>query len=441
MLTLLLDTLKSFDGAEYLVRETKTRRLESYNIKKQSEMLREVETTKLGLVLYVVFDEDGKKYRGSYNTEIHPDTSSAELREKIEQGLYAARFVKNEYFELVPPSPHKAEPMGETDAVQALADLQTAFYAGDCREGGHLSYSEFFVTRNDVRIVNSAGVDVSYATYNLFAETAVHWKGRQEKEIEIYESYETSLPLASPADTSLACNMLKDRINRLFAVAEKKSVARPTPHVGDINILLTGECLVLFFDFFRIRANAQMVYQQFATYKEGAMVQGQDQSSGCDRITLTLDPKLEGSSYGSPYDEHGQPLETHTIIRDGKLLKYWGDTRFAGYLGIPPTGNIHSFRVTGGTAGGEDLRRGPHLELVSFSDFHADPVTGDFGSEIRLGFYFDGEKTVPVTGGSISGNMAAVQDTLRMSAEERQYNHYRGPATVCIRGASISGVE
>ncbi|MCL2193310.1 MAG: modulator protein, partial [Treponema sp.] len=70
-----------------------------------------------------------------------------------------------------------------------------------------------------------------------------------------------------------------------------------------------------------------------------------------------------------------------------------------------------------------------------------DPVTGDFGSEIRLGFYYDGEKTVPVTGGSISGNMPAIQDTLRMSVKERQYNYYRGPETICIRGASISGVQ
>ena len=161
----------------------------------------------------------------------------------------------------------------------------------------------------------------------------------------------------------------------------------------------------------------------------------------CDRITLTLDPAMEYSSHSCPYDEHGLPLESHTIIRDGKLLKFWGDTRFSSYLNITPTGNIANFRVTGGTATGEELRRDPYLELVSFSDFQVDSVTGNFGSEIRLGFYFDGEKTVPVTGGSISGNMAAVQDTLRMSEEERQYNHFRGPATACICGASISGVE
>jgi len=443
MLELVLEQLKSFDGLEWLVRETKTRRLESYNIKKQSEMRREVETTKINLVVYSTFSEDGKRYRGSCNTEIHPDSTPDEIRAKIESGLGTARFVKNEWFPLVEPSPAGAAATPgaktETDAVQALEDLQVAFYSGDNRDGGHLSYSEFFITRNEERVLNSRGVDVSYATYNLFAETAVHWRGLQEKEIEILESYQTSLPMAQPSDTSAACDMLKDRVARLFDVAEKKAAAQPTPQVGDINVLLTGECLAEFFDYYLSCANAEMVYRKLSTFKEGSMVQGAGDTD-CDRLTLTLEPKLEGSSYGRPYDEHGLPLDSHVIIENGKLLKYSGSTRFSSYLNIPPTGNIYSYRVTGGTATGEDLRRDPYLELVSFSDFQTDPITGDFGSEIRLGFYFDGEKTVPVTGGSISGNMAAVQDSLRMSAEERQHDRYRGPETILIRGASISGV-
>jgi len=77
---------------------------------------------------------------------------------------------------------------------------------------------------------------------------------------------------------------------------------------------------------------------------------------------------------------------------------------------------------------------------VSFSDFQVNPVTGDFISEIRLGFYFDGKKTAPVTGGSITGSITKVQDTMRMSTEQKQYNSYLGPATISITNATISGV-
>lgn len=436
MLTQLLDALKSFDGAEYLIRETKNSRRESYNIKKQSEMRRSVETTRLHLTLYRVFSEDGKKYRGSYSTEIHPGTSQGELRSKLEQAFHAAGFVKNEYFPLVEPSGNTGA-VAETrsDGQKAVAGLEEALYSQDCFDGGHLSYSEFFVNRSRERIVNSNGLDVSYASGSLFVETAVHWKGEREKEIEILESYRSSLPLTG--DTSAACKMLKDGIAQLFSVAQKKSLAGPTPKVSGINILLSGECLVRVFDYYRFHSNAQMVYQKFSTFEEGGTVQGE---GDCDRITLTLDPAMQGSGCSRPYDEHGLPLEKHVIIKDGRLQKYWGNTRFASYLKIKPTGNIENIHVTGGSFSDVALRKEPYLELVSFSDFQVNPVTGDFGSEIRLGFYFDGEKTVPVTGGSVSGNIAAVQNSFKMSVEERQYDNYRGPATVCLRGASVSGV-
>ncbi|MCL2362294.1 MAG: metallopeptidase TldD-related protein [Defluviitaleaceae bacterium] len=433
MLDILVNTLKSFDGVEYLIQETKTRRVESYNIKKQSEMSRKIETTLISLNLYVVFDEGGKKYRGSYNTDIHPGTSTDELENIIKEGVYAAGFVKNEYFPLVSPTPAQPSKSRELDTSKALAELQAAFHASDNHPTGCISYSEFFITREDVRIINSNGVDVGYTTHRAFVETAVHMPSTEVGEIEITEAYRFSLD-----DIAAAAKSLQDRVAALFTVAEKKAAAKPTPTVGDINILLSGECLSTFFSYYRRCSSAQMIYQQLSTFKEGTEVQGGENS---DRINVILDPNMPGSTQSRPYDDQGLPLESHKIIEGGKLLKYWGDTRFASYLGLTPTGNVSNVHITGGTAKETDLRKEPYLELVSFSDFQVNPVTGDFGSEIRLGYYYDGNNITPVTGGSISGNMSKVQDGLRMSAELRQYNDYKGPATVCMRGASISGVS
>ncbi|MCL2571281.1 MAG: metallopeptidase TldD-related protein [Defluviitaleaceae bacterium] len=433
MLELLLKTLKTFDNVEYLIQETKTHKVEGYNIKKQSEMSREVASTLISLTLYVTFAEEKKKYRGSYNVNIHPGTSQEELKEIISQGIYAAGFVKNAYYPLVSPTPSKPVSTKTIDTTKALADLQAVFHACDTNPVGHLSFSEFFITRSDIRRINSNGVDVTYTTYQVFVETAVHWPSPSGKEIEIYEAYRFSLD-----NVDTASDYLQNRIQELFTVAEKKAIAKPTPSVEDINILLSGECLSTFFSYYKDCANARMIYQELSTFKEGTRVQGADNS---DLLTLTLEPLMEGSAYSRPYDEHGQPLEDHIVIKDGKLLKYWGDTRFSSYLDITPTGNIHNIHITGGTATDADLRKGPYLELVSFSDFQANAITGDFGSEIRLGFYFDGNNITPVTGGSISGNMNKIQDGLKMSAQTRQYNSYLGPATVCIKGASISGVE
>jgi len=430
MLNLLLETLATFDGVEYLINETKTRRLERYNIKKQPEMQREVETTQLELELSVVF-EDGK-YRGSYNVDIHPGTSAEELKKIITDGIYAAGFVRNEYFPLVQPGNYTPPAPQTHDLLQTLETLQTAFYANDMHKQGHLSYSELFITRSEVRIINSAGVDVRYTTHRAYIETAVHWRDTPEaKEIEVGEMFRFGL------DMDNAAEWLKTRVAELFAASKNKAIATGTPSVGDIPVLLSGECLRSLFSYFCERAHVAHIYQQLSTYKVGDTVQGGDN----DRITLSIDPLLAGSPAALPYDRQGFPLQTHEIIKDGVLLKYWGDARFAHYLGVEPTGNAQNFRVTGGTASIDALKKAPHLHLVSFSDFQCDTVTGDFGSEIRLGYYFDGEKTTPVTGGSISGNMEKIASSLRMSREELTLGQFRGPEVVQITGASISGVQ
>jgi len=438
MLNILMETLKSYPNIDYLIRETATYRVESYNIRQQTEMWREVETVDISLTIYVVFEESDetgaeRKYRGSYSTVIHPSTTRDELREIIEQGRFAAGFVKNEYYPLVQPSPAQILQAGELDLSKEITCLKAALYANDTHENGNLSYSEIYATRSRVRIINSLGVDVSYTTHRAFVETAVHWRKPCGSEIEISESYRFSL------DTADGAAILRDRIMQLFNLAMQKAEATPTPNVEGINILLSGECLGTFFSYYQSRANAQMIYQNLSTFEVGGQVQGDNPDGDIDFVTLTIDPTLRGSASGSPYDADGLPLKAHTIIQRGKLCKYSGDTRFAHYLGISPTGGIGNMYVSGGTATMDDLRKQPYLELISFSDFQVNSITGDFGSEIRLGFYFDGKTVVPVTGGSISGNMAKVNNTFRMSKEERQYNNYLGPATVCFRGAVISG--
>lgn len=433
----LLAVLKTFDGVEYTVRAVETRRAERYNIKKETEMSRQVTVCHLYLTLYKVFEEDGRTYRGSYATEIHPTATEAEMREVITQGLFAAGFVKNEYYPL--PTPADATlPPAETaavsdllqrDAASVIQSLQEALHEEDVRAQGHLCYAEIFLSQNKVRIVNSNGVDVSYAEGDIYVETAVHWRGENGAETEIAEMYRFN---------DGGAEGLRNHIRQLFTEAEQRAAARPMPVLPDINILLTGKCLSEFFGYYYTQTDAQFVYRKLSTFEIGQQVQGV--TTG-DRITLTLDPFLPGSTQSRPYDNDGRALTRHTIIQDGKLLKCWGNTRFAHYLQIAPTGSIANIHITGGTATDAELRAEPYIELVSFSSFQMNPVTGDFASEIRLGYYFDGEKTVAVTGGSVSGHIKKVQAGMRLSAAERQYDHFRGPASVLIRGASIAGVE
>jgi PmbA protein len=383
------------------------------------------------LTVYKVFEEGGKRYRGSARAEIHPGMTRPEIKAAIDEAIYAAGFVMNEYYPLVEKGGEvTAMPLSDIEAAGlngALEKLKAAVYSLDNHEKGCLSYSEFFVAKKEVRTLNSNGIDVSYTVYTADIETAVNWA--DGKEIEIMTRYVTASCETEP---------VKDRIARLFEEAAQKPRAGMTPAVKDMNILLTGECLREFFRYYYSNADASNIYNNLSTFKVNDALQGEAKG---DRLTMTLEPLMEGSTLSKPCDSDGFALKDVELISEGKLSGYWGDIRHSSYLNIPPTGSISNYRVSGGTKALAELKAGPYLELTSFSDFHMNSMTGDFAGEIRLGYYFDGKETLPVTGGSISGNIKNVHGNMFMSVEKAQYNEYSGPRTICIRDAVIAGTE
>jgi len=70
-----------------------------------------------------------------------------------------------------------------------------------------------------------------------------------------------------------------------------------------------------------------------------------------------------------------------------------------------------------------------------------DGLTGNFGGEIRLGWYFDGSNTIPVTGGSISGNIKDLQKEMYLSKELQKDNNFVGPKIVKLLNVSVAGIE
>ena len=87
----------------------------------------------------------------------------------------------------------------------------------------------------------------------------------------------------------------------------------------------------------------------------------------------------------------------------------------------------------------EEMRQAPCLEIVNFSDFQMDSYSGHFGGEIRLAFLYDGEKRIPVTGGSINGSILEAQKNLNFSSETQVDKEFEGPAAVCLTGVKVAG--
>ena len=85
------------------------------------------------------------------------------------------------------------------------------------------------------------------------------------------------------------------------------------------------------------------------------------------------------------------------------------------------------------------IRKGDYLEVVEFSSFQIDEVSGDMAGEIRLGYLHQDGQVMIVSGGSVSGNMSDFIGSIRFSRETRQYDNYLIPAVTRLKNVSVAG--
>ena len=126
------------------------------------------------------------------------------------------------------------------------------------------------------------------------------------------------------------------------------------------------------------------------------------------------------------------------FIRDGVAAANFGSSRFGQYLGVEkPTGNLPCIRAEAGTLTDADMNKAPYLDCASLSGLQLDLYNDYIGGEIRLAYYFDGEKTVPVTGISMSGKLSAALAALRLSDRMVTEGAYEGPQYLLLKGMTV----
>lgn len=129
------------------------------------------------------------------------------------------------------------------------------------------------------------------------------------------------------------------------------------------------------------------------------------------------------------------------LIENNIPKNFWGNRRFSQYLQLENASSLYNFVVAGGKQSKKELLQLPYLEVVEFSDFQVDSMTGEFAGEIRLAYYHTKEGIQPFSGGSIAGSMQQVQQEMWLSSEVKQYDHYVIPEVVRMKHVSITGIE
>lgn len=417
------------DISGYTLVSTSTSSDELFLIKKDIDMLRKTDTEDIELTVYYDDEKDGKKIRGSSTANISTSMDDDEIRSVIKDAIYAAKFVKNEYYPLAEKTTgeffNSQSTLKTTNGIEALTEIKSIIY-DDYKTDSKVNSSEIFVNRLDKRIVNSNGVDVRFEEYNGVVEVITECdKGAEPVEIYALEKF-------ADIDSDSLSTLIKSRLIE----AEERAIAKPTKKLENINVIITGMNVREIFYFYYDQAAASSHY-----FKTNLAKLSEDFMSDAkgDKVSITLKPMLKNSSASRPFDENGVKLKDVEIFKDGVLKSLHGSLRFTSYMNAPTTGMISNMEAANGSTSVADMKSEPYFEILAFSDIQIDPLTGDLGGEIRLAHYFDGEKTVPVSGGSFTAKLTDIHNNMLLSSEVQSIDRFSGPKHIMFKNVEIMG--
>ena len=414
------------DLSAYSIVFSNTVSKEAFFVKDKLDMNRGKEVLHVLLTVYKDFELDGKKYRGSATCKISPQDSENIIKQKIADSVFAAGFVKNEWY----PLPKNAEckldcKIEHKKLLDSLLKMKNSVYAKN-ETKANINSVEFFASSTYVEVVNSEGVDVAFIENKNEAEVITDAKGSEEVEVYGYEAY------GKVNEASL-----KEVVSEQLKNTEERAIAKKAEHIDSINVILRGSAVPSFFNFYITQTSSSNVYSGQSRAKKGENFQGNVKG---DALNISLEPNLENAVHCASYDREGNHLKSTVLYENGVVKTYHGGMRFAHYLGIETTGNIANVEVQKGSLSyNEQMKAKPYLEILMFSDFFMDATTGNFGGEFRLARYFDGKETHIITGGSISGNMFKVQSEMYFSKELMTKDGYKGPKAVLLPNMEVVG--
>ena len=421
-LDMLLDVLKSSAADAWEVTDREESGWEFYFIRHRLDQHRVKNLRSFSVKVYRKFDT----FLGSAEAKIPCDASAEEMRRTVEGLCSDASYVRNPAYTLNQPRPAEDGGMAqENPDLEAISgDFIRALAAVPETDTEDLNSYEIFVSRIHTRFLNSEGIDVTAVYPSSMVEAVVNAR-RDSHEIELYRLFDSG---------SCDREQLTKDLAEALAYGRDRLVTSPTPLLNKMDVVFSTDPARELYWYFIDRLNTAAVYRGISDWKPGDTV-------GPENLTVQAVKFLPNSSKNAAYDPEGAPIRDLTLISGGKAESYWGGRQFSRYLDLEDSFRASNFAVSGGAEPESALRTGDYLEVVEFSDFQCDYITGDIAGEIRLAYLHQGGKVTPVSGGSVSGSMAEMAKSFRFSKELRQYDCLLIPSVTRLCGVTITGAE
>ena len=423
MINKVIDILKNTSGiSDWKVNAVRTESTELFFVHKNLETVRSTDTNELKVTVYVAHDEK----LGEATFSVYASYDEATIVEEIEKAKKKANIIGNQAYSI--PENEVGEYVSKSNFADYtphhLASLiSKACFEADKVEGGSINALEIFVYKDIVSVKNSRGIDKTQVKYRAMVEAIPTFNGAES--VELYEQYNFT-----EFDHAL---VVEEISKKMHEVKDRYEAKAPEGKLSCPVVLDAPELEQLIGNFIG-SLNFSSVYQHSNAFNVGDDIQ--KDASG-DRLTVTMCAQMTGSVRSSAFDSDGVTLIDRKIIEGGKATALWGGTRFAQYLGEVPTGNLGCISVECGTLTDEQKTSAPYFRCASMSGLQVDIYNDYIGGEVRLGYYFDGEKEVPVTGISISGKLSGALANMHLSNEAVTYEDYNGPKCALFEGIEI----
>ena len=406
------------------INETVEETAELFFVRKELDTRRTKDVRKYEVTVFRDVDGQpgGEPTRGSTSVKLISAMDDGQIDEELRGAYYAAQFASNPYFELTDPTTapmiEKTGELAGAPLAQSAGKMARALFAPDRHEDAFINSAELFVSRSAQRILSSEGTDVAYTDAKVSGEFVVQCK--QPEDVEIHNDFEYG---------ELDEQALSDKVAEALTFVRDRARAQRILKSGRYDLVLSGNAVVEMLSYYVDRSSAFMVYGHYSTWQNGDDAQGEADG---ERLSLTLQAT-------QPYSAEGIPMADLPLLDSGKLLAYHGPNRFCRYLGVKPTGSYEKVSCANGTVPFEELKKGPCLWAVTFSDFQLDVMSGHFGGEIRLAYLIEDGKVTPVTGGSVNGSILEAQKDLTFSTQRYVTAKYDGPYAMRLKDVSIAG--
>ena len=407
----------------YKINIHKKESCELFFVKGKLETVRRTNTCDKEVTVYV----DHGEFKGDSQFFVYPSTTDAQLKTLIEDAVAKALLINNKHYTL--PACDEGNFLVDSnfadyDPADLATTVSTAVFEANTIENASLNSVEVFINKHTETVLNSNGLNKTQTRYDAMVEAIPTYNG-ETMSVELYEQYNFG---------SLDLTALREEIaGKMAEVKARYEAVQPDFSLEGAVILNKLELADLFFNIAR-NLGYGTVYSHSNLWSKGDAIQKDPQG---DIIGIVMAGQAEGSIRSSKFDNDGLSLSSIRIVDGGKAAAYYGSNRYGQYLGETPTGDLRCLLADAGSVSAAEFETGKYLEVVSMSGLQVDFFNDYIGGEVRLAYYHDGDKTIPVTGVSISGKLSQVLDRIRFSSETAVHGGYVGPAKAALQDMKI----